>query len=1156
MLQLLIGRSGSGKTRHILERLSQLIQQGQETILWLVPEQHSFESERALLTHLGVRDAARVQVLSFTRLADRVFREIGGLAGERLDEGVRALLMSRALEQVAAVGRDLDEPMQGLRSRLAADSAYLEQLLRLWEEMKQCAVPTQELERVAQQLQAESASLSVKAGELYRVFTAYEGLAAASGLDELDVLTRLAQCLPDSRLSEGAAVFVDGFKGFTQQELSVLDRLIPRVNELTVALGSDTPGAAFPGVDRSDCRREYTLFSPVTDTVEQLRRLASNHGMTWQLTRFEENHRTESGALRALEAGLYAPSPEIYDQPADEVTVIPCRDEYEECTTVVRHIRRLLREGYRCRDITVVMRDLPTYQGLLDAALEQEGIPCYMDTRTDLLCEPLIVFVRAALRLAVGGWRTEELLRLLKTDLTPLSPVDIAQMENYVYMWRIDGAAWEREWTENPAGLGVPFTDVHRQQLALLNAHRTAVVAPLSQLRRSLRGSVTGRQFAMAVYAYLTADRELPARIIGQADCLEELAQPVLAAHASRLWDEVVGVLDRFVLALGDQTMAASRLEELFTMLCQMVDMGHIPQGLDAVTVGGADRIRYQDPRAVFVLGANEGVFPAYPVGSGLLTEEERQTLKQCGITLSADLLRQCVEERYYVYTAISAPTEQLFVTYHTGEERVPSPLITAIDKMLPHHRRLPAQESDGSDLESYREVFQRLAEGYQAPTAVTATLQQVVAEAPAYARRLAAVERAAADTPFRLEQPTVAQQLFGRDMCLSASQTESFYNCRFSYFCRYGLRVQPRRVAQVDAAVFGTIVHHVMETLLPAYTAAGGLVEQLRAEGASSAAEDRQLMTTLQQDVHRVVEQYLAQEMGGSEEKSGRFLYQVGLAERSACNMLWHTVVELQQSEFTPVDFELYIHPEEEQAENGVLSLRLPVGDGSVQVRGMVDRVDLYVRADGTAYVRVVDYKTGNKTFELCELTAGLGMQMLLYLFILCDNSRRYLEQADKLRPAGVLYQPLSDLTVKRGEDTARRLRSMRMSGLVLDDPAVVLAMEREGQETFIPAKIDKGGQVKGSVVTLQQFTLLRGVVEQLLTHMAESLLAGDIDAMPLQRGDHTPCSYCDYRAVCGRDADAPIRLLEKKNQKLILEQLEALEGEVSEDGTTDLDG
>ncbi len=1152
MLELLLGGAGSGKSEDILRRLEALADRGRQGIYLLVPEQASFENERTLLTRLGVERAARVQVLSFSRLADTVFREVGGFAQETLDDGTRALLMSRALEQAATVSADAGEALSGLNPRLAAQADYVEQLLALWQEVKQCAVPTEEWARVATRLADAGEGnhlLQEKAAGFFRVFTIYEGLAAEAGMDDLDKITRLAQGLADSRLPDGAVVFVDGFKGFTGQELQVLEALLPRVESMTVALCTDTPGRRFPGQTAADCYREYTLFAPVTDTVERLRRMAERHGMAWETRLLTENHRSEEPALAALEAGLYAPAPQPYTGDASAVTVTPCGDVYEECAYVVRTIRRLLRqEGWRCRDITVVARDLSAYHGILDDLLEQADIPCYMDARQDILCEPLVVYARAALRLAVGGWRTEEMLHLLKTDLTPLSPVETAQLENYVYMWRIEGAAWEREWTENPEGLGAKVTPHTARILAQLNGWRQQIMAPLVPLRRALRGPLTGGQFARAVYAYLADHKELARQVAAQHARLEELAEPVLAAHTARLWDELMGVLDRFALALGDQTMSAPRLEELFTMLCGMMDMGTIPQGLDVVTVGDAGRIRYSHPRAVFVLGANEGVFPAYPTGDGLLTEEERSTLRKMGVELAEDLISQCVEERYYVYTAVSAPSKRLYISYMTQGDALPSPLISMVKQLLPRCTVGLSGQPDGSDSEYAEEVFRRMAEQYGTGTATAASLRQVVTEMPAYAPSQAAVERAASCVPFRLEEAEVRRDLFGTDLCLSASQTDRFYRCRFQYFCLHGLRIAPRPVAQMDALSFGTAVHYILEVLLPTYTVSGGLVEKLRQQQNLPPREENalqaQLMATLQGDIHRTLTAYVQEQMGGSKDKSGRFLYQVGLVERAAYNMLWHMMMELRQSAFNPVDFELAIHPAEEDTQ-GMLSLRLPFSGGSIQLRGKIDRVDLFVRQDGTAFVRVVDYKTGSKDFHLYELTAGLNMQMLLYLYIVCDNSRRYVEEGKDLHPAGVLYHPLSDLVVKQTGDKEQeaRLKTMCMKGLVLNDSSVLLAMEREGKKHFIPAKLDAGGAPTGNVITPQQFQLLRGVVEQLLVHMAETLLSGDIAADPLSTNGHLACEYCDYRAVCGHTPEDPARVLPTPGMADVLADLEKQE-------------
>ena len=1167
MLRLIVGRSGSGKTQTVIERLAVLAAAGETGLFLLVPEQYSFVSERALLRRLGAAEAARVSVLSFTRLAQTVFREVGGLTGEPLDEGARALLMSRALTEAAAVAADQGETLLGASSRQLRDAGYVEQLLSLLEELRQCRVPAAELERMEQVLQDEDQQAEIplrnKMRDLYRVYTVYEGLVAAAGQDELTALDRLADKLPDSRLPEQAHIFVDGFKGFTVQEMTVLERLLPRAAEVVVTLTADTPGRRFPGAGKPDCRREAPLFSPVTRTADRLRRLAEEQGIPCGIEMLEENRRQSDPALRALEAGLYAPAPVVYAGETAAVTVTACGDEYEECVWAVRTIRRLLRRGVRAREITVVARDLAPYRGVLEDALQQAGVPYSMDERQELMSEPLMVYTRTALRLAVGGWRSEELLRLLKTDLGCLSPVEIARLENYVYTWRIEGRDWEEPFTGHPDGLGAAATPAGARRLAQLNEWRRTLMEPLVRLRQALRGEVTGREFAAALYRYLTADPELPRRIAVQAARLEDMAEPLLAEHAARLWDELMGMLDRFAGLLAEHAMPAARWEELFTLLAGLLDLGRIPQGLDAVTVGTADRIRYTQPRAVLLLGVNEGVFPAYPAEDSLLTEEERRQLRERGLELADDRLSRFIEERYYAYMAAAAPSEELYVSYQTGAGAVPSPLVGMVESILPGCRREPFARQDGADVETAEEAFQRLAADYRGTSPTAQSLRQVVEALPEYAGRLAAVSRSAGETVFHLEEPENPRALFGTEMRFSASQIEKYHQCPFSFFCRYGLHVKPRPVAQVDAASFGSLIHFVMETVLPAYVGEGRLVEQLKAEddtrktmpqeeaAAAENALQQRLLSRLREDVHRAVETCLEEQLGGREKKSARFLYQLRLAEQAALNMLWHTVMELRQSGFTPRDYELNILPAEQAGEDAVLSVRLPFDGGEVQLMGKVDRVDVYIRGDGAAFVRVVDYKTGTKKFDLSEVTAGLNTQMLLYLYVLCDNSRRYLEQTGQLRPAGVLYHPLSDMLTGRGGTTEERLKSMKMSGLVLDDASVVQAMEQRGQGVFIPASLDKAGKPKGSVITPRQFALLRGLVERLVVRMAADLLAGEVAALPLSDDDrYDVCQWCDYRAVCGREEEDPRRLLVRKSAEAVWKEMEE-----TADGAEELD-
>lgn len=366
MLRLILGRSGYGKTYRIQQELVSLARQDgpHPPLLLIVPEQFSFESERALLEMLGPRLANRIQVLSFTRLAQTVGREVGGLAGRQLDDGTRALLMSQALEQVA------DSLV--FYKRQAASPDYVQAMLSLLSECKQCAITPQQLEEASSSL--EDGTLRQKAAELALILDAYEALAARSHMDPLDSLTVLAARLPESRQLEGAMVFVDSFKGFTVQELQVLRALMRKAGQMTVALCADAV---------EDTAAGYGLFSPVIRTAARLRSMA--YASDVPVARVElltENHRSRNEALRLLEAGAYSPRPAVDPAPTQAVAIVPCADIYEECAFVARRIRRLLREEkLRCRDIAVVARNLAAYEGVLDVAFEEEGVPLYMDRR-------------------------------------------------------------------------------------------------------------------------------------------------------------------------------------------------------------------------------------------------------------------------------------------------------------------------------------------------------------------------------------------------------------------------------------------------------------------------------------------------------------------------------------------------------------------------------------------------------------------------------------------------------------------------------------------------------------------------------------------------------------------------------------------------------
>ncbi len=1111
MTQFILGRAGSGKTETVFQRIAAA---DTDRPIWLiVPEQFSFATERTLIDRLGVQGAAAVQVFSFTRLAEKVLKESGLASQAVLDDVTRALLMSRALELHTAPEQRTEEE-QNDAYRLY-DAEYLRSLLALSDECKQCAVSPRMLELTAGAL--SEGSLKHKLTDLAGLFSVYDALIAGVGIDPDGLLALAAEQLEDSSFADRAQVFVDGFKGFTAVELEMLSRLMKSA-DLTVTLCTDT---AHPDPE------DAGLFAPAARSLRQLTELAAEQGISLGApVVLSDNHRAQTPALRALEAGAFTPRPAVFEEDAPEVTVTACPDVYAECAAAARAIRRTLREsGTRARQIAVIVRHLNDYAGVLDAALRREEIPFYMDTAADIYTEPLPSFMLSALRVCTGGWQTEELLRMLKTGLMPFDETAVAELENYVFVWRIDGKRWEKPFTANPEGL-TDKSRFDREALHRIETLRRQLIDPLKALKKAIGDRPDGRELCAALYAYLTDPAvAADAGVRRLYNAYQEEQEPSLTERTARLWDLMMDLLDRVASVFEGHPLPVKRYVSLFHLAMGLTRLPSIPQSLDAVQVGSADHVRLDSPKAVFILGANEGVFPAYPSDSDLLTDHDRQTLEEAGLTLSSGRLQKAEEERFFAYLALSAPSHQLAVSFaerRGGEEALPSALTETVRHILPHHTVGVAMAADGSDIESAADAFDRLAAVYETEDGYTAALRAALSGIPAFSDRFDTLTRATDHRPFRLS-PDNAGALFGTDMRLSASQTDSFYRCRFRYFCQYGMRLKTRRVADVDAPLFGTFSHYVMEKLLPEYV------------GKEQAPQPSDI-PVMQQRIHEILHRFVEEEMGGFADKTARFSYLLSLVERTCFSLLWFTAHEMAQSRFEPVDYELSI------GGDGVPSPVFPLPDerGSVRLVGKIDRVDLYRRAD-TVFIRVVDYKTGSKEFKLSEIPYGVNMQLLLYLFTVCAGApARY--EAKGSAPAGILYLPAKDITLKntRVPLDESRLKLMRMNGLLLADTDVLEAMDATGKGTYIPAELENKQIKKGSSTALQEdFDLIRRLTEQLLLQMAGHLLDGDIAAVPLGEPNHLPCQYCDFRAVCGFSENDPVTYMESAKNETILQAL-----------------
>ncbi len=1109
MLNLVLGRISSGKTVHILSHLKALADKGEEKLWFIVPDQFSFESEKRIITLLGEKKAQTVEVCGFSRLAQNSVSAAPSL--HRLDEAGRTALMSLALEQT--------QDKLKIYGRFAKSTGVVSQMLKMSDEFKQCAVSSGDLEAAAHKL--PEGLLKNKLLDLSLITAAFDALVANRFSDERDMLSLLYEQLKEERIFDGATVFIDGFKGFTAQELDVISLIIPQSKNTYITLCTDKIYG-----------EEYDIspFACVRSTAKKLIDSAkkSSTPVKYEMPP-EFEGRFSSPALAALENSLYSVQ-EPFEGSADEVEIFAARTVYEECDFTALQVKKLLREkNYRCRDIAIISRSEGAYSKALRASLKKQGVPVFEDKRRPLAVYPPVVLVRAVLEIAAKGFNTDALFRALKTQLAALSVEETGEIEEYVYLWQIDGKKWLNDWSYNPSGLGAAPTKADAEALVRLNSLRKMCVEPLERLIKAVRGGKNAKEMISAVFGYLLAVKA-PESLKTLARELDRSGETAEAIELGRVWDRLTEIFDQLATALGDEKISPSRLLELFSLVLSVQDMGVIPSGIDEILIGSADRIRVNRPRAVFVVGVNDGVFPLRPSSGRVLGDADRRILADLGLRVAEESQYAFLEERHIAYNTLCCAGERLYLSYSasdfSGAEAVPSELISQVKTILPNCKFTDISDYSPLELiESEASAFELAAKGWNTKSIFEATLKSCFTERAGYAPRLAALGRAGKGELAKIESREVAENLFGREIHVSATRIEDFGKCPFLFFCRHGLKLNERKKAEIDSALGGTVVHFVLENLVSRHRK--GLVDLTQAE--------------LKSEIESLLDAFLEESMGGTQEKDERFVFLYGRLCDSLLVVAQRLINEMRLSDFEPADFELQIGGAEPQIPGLVVDL--PDG-GKIILNGKVDRVDV-LKTENETFVRVMDYKTGTKKFKLNDVLHGLNMQMLLYLFAVKANGK---ERYGNIVPAGILYVPAKnkggriDHCVNDDEINELIIDDGRMSGLVLDDDRVIHSTDRELTGTVIAGK----SSMSDSLISLEQLSRLEKTVLDCVEKMGTKLHSGDISARPIYGGTYSksPCEYCLYGEICLHEAAGEENKYSARNHKACLEILEK-EGE-----------
>ena len=932
MLTILTGRAKTGKSSTVLRRIAALGDSGEGQIL-LVPEHASHQAEVDLCRACGPTASRRAEVLSFRRLCDRVLSLTGGGAQVTLDAGGKLLTLEKALLEVL--------PELTVYRRPSRKSAFLRQLLDLFDELRCYDVSPEALYEQSQTIEGATRD---KLRDLSLLYAAYEARLFRPGFDARDRMTKLCDHLEESRYIKGKDVFLDGFTYFTAQERRVLSILLRQARSVTVTL-----------LGEPDSREE--MFEASLRTLARLRQLAERENRPVEVINLTAEDPSALGHLERHFFGSLIP----FDGDCGAIRVREADTVFSEVEQAAADIRRLLAEGKcRCRDITVAAQNIGEYEGTIETVFERYGIPVYLSRRSDILEKPVLSLLTGVLAAIGNGYEYDDMFRWLKTGLAGLTPGECDLLENYVLKWEVHGGMWLRDvdWTENPDGYGAPWTQRRQVQLDQVNALRRRVRLPLSRLAEGLKAGETAGAKVDALYSFmeelgLQDALEIQLRTQAEAGRLQE------AEETAQLWEILCGVLDQFMEILGDEPMETDEFTRLFRQVLTQYSVGTIPVSLDQVSVSGVGRNDRHTAKYLFLLGTNDHVLPSPVSTGGILTADDRDELAQRGIELAPMGMDQMGIELQNLYAALAQPTEGLTVSYPvtdvSGGTLRPAFVVDRLFVLFPGL----ALEKEG-----YEHAY-RLTAPLPALESATpgGTLWRHFQEEPSLRPRLAAMERAAALTRGALS-PKAVRALYGREISMTASRLERLRSCHFSYFMQYGLRAKPRSAAAFDAPQIGTFLHFLLENVTRDVLGQGGFAQ----------VEEKDLHAL----VRHYIDEYVRQELPGLQDRPRRFRYLFDRLQSTAYAIIDQAAEELRHSDFVPLAFELSFGEGEDK---DLPSVTISDPDGDLRVGGKVDRVDGWVR-DDTLYLRVIDYKSGKKRFDLSAVRMGLDIQMLLYLF------------------------------------------------------------------------------------------------------------------------------------------------------------------------------
>ncbi len=1133
-LKFIMGHSGSGKSYRLYhEIIEKSMEHPDSGYLVLVPEQFTLQTQKDIVTMHPLKGTMNIDILSFMRLAYRIFDETGKDERKILEDTGKTMVLRKLVankkEELKYFSHDVNK--QG----------FTEELKSLISEICQYSLKMEDISRVSESLKGKE-RLKDKLHDIKVIYEAFQDYMENNYITAEEILEALIPSIGRSKLIRESIICLDGFTGFTPSQYRLLTELMKYAKMVIVTV---TIGKA----ELREKDEPYKLFHLSRKTIDKLTKIAAEENIPVEETLFMEDYFKEkvprryqkNEELACLEENIFRYRIRPFQKPVENIFLYGAKNREDEVNVIIRGIKSLVREkNYRYRDIAVVTGDITSYGRELQKGFEREGIPFFLDSKRDIMGNPFATLIRCALMIVYDNFSYEGVFGYLRTGLTGIDREDIDLLENYVLALGIKG---KKRWEE-------PFTRLSRrtkeEDLTRINGAREKfceIFLPFYQTASDRKLMV--KDYTGALYD-LGVKLNVPGQLLESAENYLRENRLSEEKEYRQIYAGVIALYDKLVELLGDEKMPAREYAQVLEAGLREAKVGIIPPGLDQIVIGDIERTRLKDIKVLMFMGVNDGIIPKKPSKGLILTDSDREILEEKDVELAPTGKQEIYTEKFYLYLNLTKPKDYLYITFsklsEEGKKILPAYIISDIQKIFPNLNIEEEREDIGaSGILSIKEGLDYLIEGLRKfpesrEDLLWQELFQYYFRTPERQRELSRLIKAV----FYIDeekglQRQAARQLYGEKLSGSVTRFEKFAECAFAHFAAYGLELSEREQYRLSAPDIGNIFHKALELFAREikdtgynwHTIPGDVRERLSDACVEEAVKDYGNMIFT---------------------STRRYEAIVRRAKRIVNRTLWAVCKQIEKGDFEPEAFELYFSDR-----SALDTLVIPIGtEESISLTGRIDRLDTYEEAD-KLLLRVVDYKSGNTSFDLNSLYYGLQIQLAFYLGAAIELFGKDKKEKEIL-PAGILYYNMEDPLVERSGNVEESiLKALKMNGLVNSDHDMLKhqdkSFETEGEgvrpsvkSDVIPVESNKEGELtkRSQGASTEDIRLLLSHVRNLVGSIGEGILSGSTKAEPYKMGSHTACDYCPYKDVCGFDT----KLASFEYKKLrILEKEEILE-------------